>query len=108
MCLSRSGDTKAAQGDLAGALADYGQSRATAERLAAADPSNAGWQRDLAVSHYNPGEIADRQGHADLLRQHWGEVLGIYAAMQQRGLHVSPADLAELEASRARVQRAAR
>jgi tetratricopeptide (TPR) repeat protein len=108
LCLERIGDTKAAQGDLAGALADYGQSLATAERLAAADPSNADWQRDLAVSHYKLGGIADRQGREDLLRQHWGEMLAIFAAMQQRGLHVSPEDLAGLEAIRARVQGAAR
>jgi tetratricopeptide (TPR) repeat protein len=108
MCLERIGNTKTAQGDLAGALADYGQSLATAERLAAADPSNADWQRDLAVSHYRLGKIADRQGCEDLLRQHWGEVLTIFAAMQQRGLHVSPEDLAGLEKIRARVQGAAR
>ena len=40
-----------AQGNLAEALKAYRDGLAIAERLAAADPSNAGWQRDLSVSH---------------------------------------------------------
>jgi tetratricopeptide (TPR) repeat protein len=36
------------QGDLSGALAAYRESLAVRQRLAAADPSNAGWQRDLS------------------------------------------------------------
>ena len=40
-----------AQGQLDDALAAYRASLAIRERLAAADPSNAGWQRDLSVSH---------------------------------------------------------
>jgi hypothetical protein len=38
-----------ARGDLEGALAAYRASLAIAEHLAAADPSNAGRQRDLSV-----------------------------------------------------------
>jgi len=106
--LNRIGEIKAARGDLAGALAAYELSLAITERLAASNPCNAGWQRDLAMCHYKLGKIADRQGREDLLRQHWGETLAIFAAMQQRGLHVSPEDLAELETIRARVQGTAR
>ncbi len=47
---SKLGDLRVAQGDLAGALEAYGQDLEIAQRLAAADPGNAGWQRDLAVS----------------------------------------------------------
>ncbi len=36
------GNTKAPQGDLAGAMAAYEESRKVRERLAAADPGNAG------------------------------------------------------------------
>ena len=44
------GDVLAAQGNLPAALTAYRDSLAIAERLAAADPGNAGWQRDLSVS----------------------------------------------------------
>jgi hypothetical protein len=69
-----------AQGDRAGALTSYRDSFAIRERLAQSDPGNAGWQRDLAVSH---AKIADalksmgkggealeslRQGHAIMVR----------------------------------------
>ena len=39
------------QGDLMAALTSYQAALAIAERLAKADPGNAVWQRDLAVSH---------------------------------------------------------
>jgi hypothetical protein len=48
--LSVNAHRSTAQGDLAGALSAYEESKAIAERLAASDPSNAGWQRDLVVS----------------------------------------------------------
>ena len=35
---------------------------AIAERLAKADPGNAGWQRDLSVSHERIGEVQQAQG----------------------------------------------
>ena len=38
------------QGNLPEALKAYRDSLAIAERLAQADPGNAGWQRDLSVS----------------------------------------------------------
>ena len=40
-----------AQGNLAGALKSYSDSLAIADRLAASDRGNAGWQRDLSVSY---------------------------------------------------------
>jgi tetratricopeptide (TPR) repeat protein len=51
-----------AQGDLAGALTSYQTSLAIRDRLAKADPGNAGWQRDLAVSHNKIGEVQQAQG----------------------------------------------
>jgi hypothetical protein len=47
----KAGDILVAQGDLGGALTSYRDSLAIAERLAQSDPDNAGWQRDLSVSH---------------------------------------------------------
>ena len=46
-----------AQGDLPAALESYRASMDIAERLAEADPGNAGWQRDLSVSHDNIGDV---------------------------------------------------
>ena len=46
---NRIGDVLMAQGKLAEALKSYRDSLAIAERLAKADPGNAGWQRDLSV-----------------------------------------------------------
>ncbi len=51
-----------AQGDLSGALESYRASMAIAERLAKADPNNAGWQRDLSVSYEKVGDLEERRG----------------------------------------------
>jgi hypothetical protein len=56
------GDVQRAQGDLAAALTSYQASLAIAERLAKADPGNAGWQRDLALSYGRIALIETRQG----------------------------------------------
>jgi hypothetical protein len=46
-----------AQGNLPEALKAYRDSLAIAERLARADPGNAGWQRDLSVSYAKLGVV---------------------------------------------------
>ena len=46
-------------------LTAYRASLAIRERLAAADPSNAGWQRDLSVSQGNIGDVLRAQGRLD-------------------------------------------
>ena len=58
------GDVLVAQGQLADALTAYRASLAICERLAAADPSNAGWQRDLSVSHEQDRRRAGGAGAA--------------------------------------------
>ena len=45
--LVKLGDLAVVQGDLSGALSHYSESRKITERLAASDPANAGWQREL-------------------------------------------------------------
>jgi hypothetical protein len=45
------GDVLVAQGNLPEALNSFRDRHAIAERLAKADPGNAGWQRDLSVSY---------------------------------------------------------
>jgi len=55
-----------AQGNLPEALAAYKASLAIADRrLAKADPGNAGWQRDLALSHGRVAMILLRQGERE-------------------------------------------
>ena len=54
-----------AQGQLDAALTAYRASLAIRERLAAADPSNAAWQRDLSVSHDKLGDVLVAQGQLD-------------------------------------------
>ena len=66
-CESRQvGDVRLAAGDRAGALAAYEESLAIMRKLAAADPGNAGWQRDLSVSPHQVGDVrlaaGDRAG----------------------------------------------
>ena len=46
-----------AQGGLQGALQAYTESKNIADELAAADPGNAQWQRDLAVSWNKLGDM---------------------------------------------------
>ena len=52
-----------AQGDLTAALQAYHDSLAIAERLARSDPSNADWQKDLALAHRKLGDVLDTQGN---------------------------------------------
>ncbi len=52
-----------AQGNLPEALKAYRDSLAIGERLAKADPGNAGWQRDLSVSYDKVGDVLVAQGN---------------------------------------------
>lgn len=54
-----------AMGDMARARRMYEQDLAIAERLAAADPGNAGAQRDLAVSYGRLADVDERDGDAE-------------------------------------------
>ena len=62
VALTDLGDVQQAQGDLAAALTSYQASLAIVERLAKADPGNAGWQRDLSVSYGKIGDVQQAQG----------------------------------------------
>ena len=54
-----------AQGNLPAALTSYQASLAIRERLAKADPGNAGWQRDLALSYGRVATVEAQQGARD-------------------------------------------
>lgn len=43
-------------------LGSYQDGLAIGERLAAADPGNTGWQRDLSVSHEKIGDVEEARG----------------------------------------------
>ena len=51
------GDIALQRGRLDDARTSYQDARGTAERLARADPDNAGWQRDLSVSYNRVGDV---------------------------------------------------
>jgi tetratricopeptide (TPR) repeat protein len=59
------GDVRVATGDLAGALATYEATLATAQALAAQDPSVTEWQRDLSVSFNKIGDVQSARGNLD-------------------------------------------
>ena len=52
-----------AQGNLPEALKAFRAGLAIADRLAKADPGNAGWQRDLSVSYERIGDVLVDQGN---------------------------------------------
>ena len=66
-----------AAGDLAAARAAYQASLDIAVRLAAADPANAGWQRDLSVSHNKLGDVAVAAGDLAAARAAYQATLDI-------------------------------
>ncbi len=54
-----------AQGEREQALAQYRKSLAIREKLAASDPKNSDWQRDLSVSFNNVAGILEAQGERE-------------------------------------------
>jgi tetratricopeptide (TPR) repeat protein len=57
------GDIQIARGALTAAMAEYDLGKTIFERLAKADPGNAGWQRDLSVSFDRVGDVLVAQGN---------------------------------------------
>jgi hypothetical protein len=80
-----------AQGDLSGALAAYRKSLAVRERLAADDPSNATWQRDLWVSYWRQADMLERSGEKEAI-DWWRRAYAVLTSMKQRGLFIPPGD----------------
>ena len=75
-----------AQGNLPEALKSFRDGLAIADRLAKADPGNAGWQRDLIVSYVKMAE-ADRS-QAKVMLTHAAEIAN---NMQSKGI-LAPRD----------------
>jgi hypothetical protein len=60
--LAGQGDNARVRGSLANAERDYRHAQRLAQRLAARDPANTQWQRDLSVSHDRIGDVLVAQG----------------------------------------------
>ena len=66
-----------AQGKLAEAQAAFEEALAISRRLAEQDPSNAGWQSDLAAAHSRVGGVLEAQGKLTEAQAAYEEALAI-------------------------------
>jgi hypothetical protein len=78
------GDVQQAQGDLAAALTSYRALHAIADRLAKADPGNAGWQRDLALSFGRAAAVHASQHDHDRALSQFREGRGIIVRLMRQ------------------------
>jgi hypothetical protein len=86
------GYVRVAQGDLAGALAAYEATHAILERLAASDPGNAAWQRDLIVSNVKLAETRAGSGDGQGAVAHYRQALAVARELAGSG-RLAPADV---------------
>ncbi len=109
------GDAQAVLGQSAAALATYRAAFAIAEALAARDPANTEWQRDLSVSHDRIGDVLRAQGDGPGALAAYRKGLAIAEALAardpansewQRDLIVSLVKLGEATGDRAYAVRA--
>ncbi len=92
------GDFALERGRLEEARAFFQEVLADAQRRAATDPDNTGWQRDLAISYSKLGDVAVTAGQLEVARAWFEQSLGIDKTLVakdpnnvdwQRGLSVS-------------------
>jgi tetratricopeptide (TPR) repeat protein len=74
-CLA--GDVLQAQGQLAAAQAAFAEFLGISRRLTEQDPSNAGWQRELAWAHSRVGDVLQAQGKLAAAQAAFDEHLAI-------------------------------
>jgi len=91
LALDEQGDVATAQGDLKAARQYFTDGLAIAKKLADDDISNAGYQRDVGVSHFKLAGLdgEDAQGH-------WNAAYDVFKALDEAG-KLLPADKAGLE-----------
>jgi tetratricopeptide (TPR) repeat protein len=93
----RLGNVAEAQRQLAEAARIYGEGLAIRKKLAAGDPSNTEWQRDLYATHWRLADLAEKQNKPTEARNHWQHAHDVLAGIDKRGLHVAPEDREYLE-----------
>ena len=82
------GEVAQARGDLAAAEQAYTQELAISERLAALDPANTGWQRELARAYGGVGDVAQARGDLAAAEQAFTQ----YLAISERLAALDPAN----------------
>ena len=100
----RGGSLRGAQWDPAGAGTAYAAALAIAERLAASDPTNSTWKRDLSVSHERLANVSEQLGDRDTALHLAEQSL----AVDERLVALDPTSVlwqSDLRVSRARVAR---
>jgi tetratricopeptide (TPR) repeat protein/pimeloyl-ACP methyl ester carboxylesterase len=109
------GDISQWRGDLKAALKSYSDSLAIAERLAASDPGNAGWQRELSVSYEKVGNVQVAQGDLKAALKSYSDSLAIFERLAasdpgnagwQRDLSVSNERLGDVFVAQGNLQAA--
>jgi tetratricopeptide (TPR) repeat protein len=106
LALERIGDVVLAQGDVKGAVRNYGEALEIVRRLAEADPSHAERARDVAISLSKLASVADARGDAGEALKKCREARQIFAGLAekspgwktlQRDIAFIDARIAELE-----------
>ena len=75
---------QSARGNLEAALQAYQDGLAIAEKLAAQDPSNTEWQRDLSVSLNRIGDVQSARGNLEAALQAYQDGLAIARSWPRR------------------------
>lgn len=65
--------------------------------MAASDPNNTQWQRDLSVSYAKLAELAEVRKRSSEARTYWKQAFDVLSGIDKRGLHLSPKDREVLE-----------
>ena len=96
------GDHFAGRGDRVAAFDAYRRSLERFERLAASNPENDEWQRDLFVSYVKLAQMAEQDSTGDA-REWWVKAYAQLSGMKQRGIML-PTDEVRLEFLRQKVE----
>ena len=82
------GDVLQAQGELTAAQAAFAEYLAIIRRLAGLDPSNAGWQQDLAVASWWQAALHMQRGNPQMAVAFYEDAIRILRAMAEKAPHV--------------------
>ena len=106
--LNEKGDVLKAQGNLAEALKAYKDGLAIRDHLAEADPSNAGWQRNLAVGYGRVAMTLAQQGETAQALSEYRQARDVIARLKEESPDNAtlPNDLAWYEAEIAKLEQA--